>query len=100
MAEPKAGAVSVVTAKQIAAMLAEKHELSKKQAEALVSETFGLVVSNLVGGNKVRVAGLGTLQVKDRPARTARNPATGATIQVAASKKVSFTVAKELKETI
>ena len=100
MADQKAGAASVVTTKQLAAALAEARQIPKKDAEAIVSETLTLIVSNLVGGNKVRLNGLGTLQVKDRPARTARNPGTGETIQVAASKKISYTAAKELKAAI
>ena len=51
-------------------------------------------------GARVRIAGLGVLEVKDRPARMARNPATGASVQVAASRKVLFRVAKNLKESI
>jgi DNA-binding protein HU-beta len=47
-----------------------------------------------------RVPGRGSLQVRARPARTGRNPATGATIQIAASKKIAFQPAKELKESV
>jgi DNA-binding protein HU-beta len=46
------------------------------------------------------MSGLGILEVKDRPARTGRNPGTGAMIEIAASKKVAFRAAKELKEAI
>jgi DNA-binding protein HU-beta len=57
-----------------------------------------LVTRQLVKGDKIRLAGLGILQVRDRPARTARNPATGETIEVAASKKIAFRPAKDLKD--
>jgi DNA-binding protein HU-beta len=46
------------------------------------------------------VSGLGIIEVKDRPARMGRNPATGEAIQIAASKKVAFRAAKELKEAL
>ena len=51
-------------------------------------------------GNKVRITGLGILQVRHRPARMGRNPATGEAIKIKASKKVAFRVAKDLKEAI
>jgi DNA-binding protein HU-beta len=68
----------VVTLKSVFEEIGESHDLAKKQAHGM----------------------LGILEVKDRPARTARNPGTGATIEIAASKKVSFRAAKELKEAI
>jgi DNA-binding protein HU-beta len=54
----------------------------------------------LTAGDRVRMSGLGTIEVKDRPARMGRNPATGAAIQIAASRKVAFRAAKELKEAV
>ena len=59
-----------------------------------------LVVKNRKKGNKVRITGLGILQVRNRPARMGRNPATGEAIKIKASKKVAFRVAKDLKEAI
>lgn len=56
-----------------------------------------LVTGILENGDQVRMSGLGIIEVKDRPARMGRNSATGATIPIAASKKVTFRVAKELK---
>ena len=58
------------------------------------------VTSHLQQGDRIRINGLGTLEVRKREARTGRNPATGATLQIAASKKVAFRPAKELKEAI
>jgi DNA-binding protein HU-beta len=51
-------------------------------------------------GDRIRIGGLGTLEVRQREARTGRNPATGETMQIAASKKVAFRPAKELKEAV
>ena len=57
-------------------------------------------MKHLKKGNKVRITGLGILQVRNRPARMGRNPATGEAIKIKASKKVAFRVAKDLKEAI
>ena len=57
-------------------------------------------MKHLKKGNKVRVTGLGIFQVRARPARMGRNPATGEAIKIKASKKVAFRVAKDLKEAI
>lgn len=97
---PKAAVQATVTLKQIAAQLAEGQSMPKKQAEALLGEFVATVTGHLKKGDKLRLTGLGTLQVRARPARTGRNPATGATIQIAASKKIAFTPAKELKESV
>ncbi len=89
-----------VTLKQVAAQLAEAHSMPKNQAEALASSLVGVLVKHLKAGDRLRIGGLGILEVKNRPARTGRNPATGAPIQIAASKKIAFRPAKELKEAI
>ena len=96
----KAAPQITLTLKQIAAELAEGHELSKKAAEAVLGDFVSHVTRQLVKGDKIRLTGLGILQVRDRPARTARNPATGESVQVAASKKIAFRPAKELKEAV
>jgi DNA-binding protein HU-beta len=90
-----------VTLKQIAADLAEKHELSKKlMNEILGDDLVTMLVKNLKKGNRVRIAGLGILQVKKRAARMGRNPATGEAISIPAKKKIAFRAAKELKEAV
>ena len=92
--------VLTVALSKIAAELAEKHEMSKKGMGELLANFVELTVKNLKKGNKVRITGLGILQVRARPARMGRNPATGEAIKIKASKKVSFRVAKDLKEAI
>ena len=90
-----------ITMKQIASDLAEKHELSKKlMNEILGDDLVTMLVKNLKKGNRVRIAGLGILQVKKRAARMGRNPATGEAIQIPAKKKIAFRAAKELKEAV
>jgi DNA-binding protein HU-beta len=96
----RAGPQITVTLKQIAADLAETHALAKKQTEAVLADLVALATRHLKNGDKIRLAGLGTLQVQNRAARTGRNPATGETIQIKASKKIAFRPAKELKEAV
>lgn len=91
---------ATITLKQLAAQLAESQDLPKKQAETLLGELVTMATEHLKDGAKLRLTGLGTLQVRARPARTGRNPATGAAIQIAASKKIAFQPAKELKESV
>ncbi|MDE1174057.1 MAG: HU family DNA-binding protein [Parvibaculaceae bacterium] len=95
----KAGPVTI-TLKQIAAALAEGHELPKKQAETVLNDLVALTVKHLKKGDKVRFTGIGILQVRARAARMGRNPATGEAIKIKASKKIAFRAAKELKEAI
>jgi DNA-binding protein HU-beta len=92
--------VPTVTLKHLAAKLAESHELPKKQAETVLSDLVAMVVKSLKKGEKIRIGGLGILQVKKRAARMGRNPATGEQIKIKTSKKVAFRPAKELKEAI
>ena len=89
-----------VSLRQLAATLAEKHEIPKKQASAVLEDLVDLVTTHLKMGDKVRITGLGILQVRKRPARMGRNPATGEPIKIKASKKVAFRAAKDLKEAV
>jgi DNA-binding protein HU-beta len=89
-----------VTLKQIAATLAEGHDLPKKLAEGILGDLVALTALHLKKGDKIRLTGLGILQVRHRAARTGRNPATGESMQIKASKKVAFRPAKELKEAV
>jgi DNA-binding protein HU-beta len=99
---PKAKAVAapVVTLKTVFEQLGEAHGLPKKQAHGLLADFVAAMTAHLKQGDRIRMSGLGILEVKARAARTGRNPATGETIQIKASKKVGFRPAKELKEAI
>ncbi|MGE0222850.1 MAG: HU family DNA-binding protein [Acetobacteraceae bacterium] len=97
---PASKAATTVTLKSVFEQLAETHDLSKKQAHALLSEMVESVTTHLKDGNRLRINGLGILEVRNRPARMGRNPATGEAMQIAASKKVAFRPAKELKEAV
>ena len=96
----KAASPATVTLKHLAAALADDHELSKKAAEAILTDLVGKITKHLKKGERIRIAGLGILQVRKRAARMGRNPATGEAIQIKASKKVAFRAAKELKEAV
>ena len=74
--------------------------MSKKQTEAVLGDLVGLVTKHLKKGDRIRIAGLGILQVRKRAARMGRNPATGEPIQIKARKKIAFRAAKELKEAV
>jgi DNA-binding protein HU-beta len=100
-AVPKKAAPQVtITLRQIAAELAEGHDLPKKLTEAVLGGLVALATQHLKKGDKIRLTGLGILQVRAREARMGRNPATGASIKIVASKKIAFRPSKELKEAV
>lgn len=99
-APAKKAAPSVLTLKHLAADIAASRDMAKKQAEEVLGNFVELIGKSLKKGAKIRIAGLGILQVRHRPARMGRNPATGEAIKIKASKKIAFRPAKDLKESI
>ena len=99
MADEKDKVVTIALSK-IAGELAEKHEMSKKASGEFLGAFVELIVKNLKKGHKVRITGLGILQVKKRLARMGRNPATGEQIKIKASKKLAVRAAKDVKDAI
>ncbi len=97
MVAAKAAPQATVTLKQIAAELANGHDLPKKQAEEVLADLVTVATRHLRNGDKIRLTGLGILQVRALPARMGRNPATGEAVEIKASRKVAFRAAKELK---
>ena len=95
-----AAKAETVTLKHIGAALAEAHRMPKKQANEVLADMVHMIAGHLKKGARIRIGGLGILQVRKRPARMGRNPATGAAIKIKASKKVAFRAAKELKESV
>ena len=75
----------------------ENTDLKKKDVEAVFDAVIDTFKSALANGEKVQLIGFGTFEVRDRAARSGRNPMTGETIQIAASKNVSFKAGSELK---
>ena len=92
--------VSTVTKKDFADALAKQHHLTKKQGREMLEDLIGLITKHLKKGERVKIAGLGILVVRNRAARIGRNPMTGEPIQIEASKKVAFRATKELKMAI
>ena len=91
---------NTVTLRHIGVALSESHDMPKKQATAVLEDMVALITKHLKKGDRIRIGGLGILQVRKRPARMGRNPATGESIKIKASKKVAFRAAKDLKEQI
>ena len=85
---------------ELIAAVAEKTDLTKKDAEKAVAAVLAAVEGALVAGDKVQLIGFGTFQVNERPARTGRNPQTGATIQIAASKQPVFKAGAALENAV
>lgn len=85
---------------ELVAKLAEKAEISKKNAEKSVAGIFASIQEALAKGDKVQIIGFGTFEVKERAARTGRNPQSGETIQIPASKNPAFKPGKQLKEAV
>ena len=85
---------------QLIDVVAAKTDLKKKEAEAAVNATIEAIAEALKAGDKVQLIGFGTFEVKERAAREGRNPKTGETITIAASKHPAFTAGKALKDSV
>lgn len=80
--------------------VAEMAEMTKKDAEKVVNAVFASIEKALVAGDKVQLIGFGTFEVRERAAREGRNPQSGETITIAASKVPAFKAGKSLKEAV
>lgn len=85
---------------ELVSSVAEKAELTKKDAEKAVNALFASIEEALAGGEKVQLVGFGTFEVRERKARTGRNPQTGEEIQIPAAKVPAFKAGKSLKEAV
>ena len=85
---------------QLIDAVATSANLKKKDAEAAVNAVFAAIEGALVAGDKVQLVGFGTFETKARAARQGRNPQTGATITIAASKLPAFSAGKALKDAV
>jgi DNA-binding protein HU-beta len=98
---PTSNAAQVtLTLKNLAAALAERQGMARKRMEELLNGAIALIGKHLEKGDRIRIAGLGTLQVRNRAARMGRNPATGKRIEIKANKTVAFRASKELNEAV
>ncbi len=85
---------------QLIEAVAKESNLKKKDAEAAVNALLKTIENALIAGEKVQLVGFGTFEVKNREARQGRNPATGETITIAASKHPAFAAGKALKDAL
>jgi DNA-binding protein HU-beta len=85
---------------ELVAAMAERTELSKKDAEAALKAFTDVVAEELKKGEKIQLVGFGTFEVSERQARTGRNPQTGAEMTIPASKAPKFKAGKALKDMI
>lgn len=85
---------------ELVSKVAEKSETTKKDAEKVINALFGSIEEALANGEKVQLVGFGTFEVRDRAARTGRNPKTGEEIKIAATKVPAFKPGKALKEVV
>lgn len=90
----------MTTAADIADKIATEQNLTKAQAKTIVDSVFRQIAETAKAGAETNVPGFGKFKVRDMPEREARNPSTGATIKVAASKKLTFTPAKAMKDAL
>ena len=91
---------NIVTISTISSTIAPVLSLTESQVKSVIDAFVAQLGTEVVAGNVVRVNGLGSFEVKDVAARTARNPQTGDPIAVPASRKVAFRVTKSLKQTV
>ena len=82
---------------ELVAAVAAKTELTKKDAEKAVSAVLETVAETLAAGEKVQLVGFGTFEIREREARTAKNPRTGEPVEVAASRVPAFKAGQALK---
>lgn len=87
-----------MTKQELAQKVASDSGLSNADAKNAVDATFDAIAAELAGGGEVAVAGFGKFAVSERAAREGRNPATGETIQIKASKAAKFSAAAGLKK--
>ena len=85
---------------ELIAAVAEKAEISKKDAEKAVKAFTDVVSEELVNGGKIQLVGFGTFEVSERPAREGRKPRTGETMTIAATKTPKFKLGKALKDMV
>ncbi len=87
-----------MTKTELTNAVAENTGLTKKEADAAIMATFGAIAGALKNGEKVQIPGFGIFEVKERAARTGRNPQTGEAMQISASRTVGYKSSNTLKE--
>jgi DNA-binding protein HU-beta len=85
---------------ELVAAMAKETELSKKDVEAVLKSFVDVVTAELKNGGKIQLVGFGTFEVSERAEREGRNPQTGETMKISASKAPKFKAGKALKDAI
>ncbi|HDR7892409.1 TPA: HU family DNA-binding protein [Bacillus toyonensis] len=85
---------------ELTKVVAEKAELTQKDAAVAIQAVVETITNALANEEKVQILGFGTFEVRERSARTGRNPQTGEEMQIAASKALAFKAGKKLKEAV
>lgn len=85
---------------ELISSVAEKAGMPKKETEKAVNAVFAAIEEALANGDKVQLVGFGTFEVRDRAARTGRNPQTGEEIQIGATRVPAFRAGKALKAAV
>lgn len=80
--------------------IAGKASLTKRESEKALTAALEAITASLCKGEKVKIAGFGSFEIKERAERTGKNPRTGEEVTIPASRNVSFKAAKVLKETL
>ena len=89
-----------MTKAELVTMVAEKADLTKKDAEKAISAVVDSISETLAKGEKIQLVGFGTFEVAERAARTGKNPQTKEEIQIPASKAPKFKAGRALKDTV
>ena len=90
----------MTTTNEIADTIATEHGLTKVQAKAIVESVLKQITDAAKSGAETNLPGFGKFKVKETPEREGRNPATGAAMKIAASKKLTFTPGKAVKDAL
>lgn len=85
---------------ELVAAIAQEAEISKKDADRALAAAINAISKALADGDKIQLVGFGTFEVRERAARTGKNPRTGEVIEIAASKVPAFKAGKALKDVV
>jgi DNA-binding protein HU-beta len=94
------GQENFMNTSDLADQISGAHGLTKADAKKVVDAVFAAITAAAAKGDEISIPGFGKFKVKDSPARDGRNPATGAPMKIAASRKLGFTVAKAVKDAL
>ena len=98
--ENKNGRKYILTKNELIKTVSDNTGMTQKVAEEAIGAALSVIANELECGGNVQILGFGTFEVKERAARTGRNPHTGETIEIPAAKVVSFKAGKALRERI